>query len=218
MSVENKETQGNVATKACKYAVAICYDDKMMGTFIKFYNRVKHPRATVFLTSIGFMMFLLPFFNEDIALPGVVICYGLGPILFFLGLFRDKLSVQMMKRDPNLKYKEELVYRFGNTGIEVQKSEGIERLGNYKKIFRLFEDEKTYYVNINEDDLIVLPKTNFVEGDPDTFKDFILDKSGAKFIWKPAQLKNKIRWYMTQKKLEREEMWAERGKNKKEKK
>ena len=92
MSVENKETQGSAAAKTCKYAVAICYDDKMMGTFIKFYNRVKHPRATVFLVSVGVMLFLLPFFNKDIALPGVIICYVLGPIMFLLGLFRDKLS------------------------------------------------------------------------------------------------------------------------------
>lgn len=201
-----------------KYAVSICYDDKMMGAFIKFYNRVRHPRATFFLVSVGAMLFLLPFFNEGIALVGEIICYVVGPLLFLLGLFRDKLSVLMMKKDPEFKYKEELTYRFGNTGVEADKSEGTVRLGNYKKIFRLFEDEKHFYVNINEDDLLVLPKANFVEGDPDTFKDFILDKSGAKFIWKPVQPKNRIRWYMTQKKLQREEMWAAREKNKKDKK
>ena len=215
MSVETNEAQKAVAAKTSKYTVAICYDDKMMETFIRFYNRVKHPRATVFLTSIGGMLFLLPFFNEGIALPGKIICYVLGPVLLLFGLFRDKLSVQMMKKDSNFKYKEELVYRFGNTSVEVDRSEGTERMGNYKKIFRLFEDEKNFYVNINEDDLLVLPKANFVEGDPDSFN---LDKSGARFIWKPAQLKNKARWFMTQKKLQREEMWAAREKNKKDKK
>lgn len=214
MGVANSET---TVTKASKYAVAICYDDKIMETFIRFYNRVRHPRATFFLVSVGGMLFLLPFFNEAIALPGKIICYVMGPILLLLGSFRDKLSVHMMKQDPNFKYKEELVYRFGNTGVEVDRSEGTERLGNYKKIFRLFEDEKNFYMNINEEDLVVLPKNAFVEGDPDTFKEFILDKSGAKFVWKPVQIKNKVRWYMTQKKLQREEMWEER-KGKKDKK
>jgi hypothetical protein len=36
-------------------------------------------------------------------------------------------------------------------------------------------------------------------------------------VWKPVQIKNKVRWYMTQKKLQREEMWEER-KSKKDKK
>ena len=207
MEIENKD----------RYRVHIKYSKEILTTFVKFYNSVKHPRATIFMFSVGIMLFALPFVNHDIKLPGQIVCYVVGPIMFLLSLFRHNISVLMMKESDGMKVDEDIIYHFSNTGLTVEKSAGTEHMGNYKKIFRLFEDEKNFYMNINEEDLVVLPKNAFVEGDPDTFKEFILDKSGAKFVWKPVQIKNKVRWYMTQKKLQREEMWEER-KGKKDKK
>ena len=212
MGTENQEIQN---VKKSKYVVGIRYDDKIMGTFVSFYNRVRNPRATVYLVMIGALMTALPLVNHDIALPGVVVCYVVGPILFLLGAFRDRISVHMMKKDPNLNYNEELTYRFGNTGVEVEKSGKTEYLGNYKKIFRMFEDEKHFYVNINEDDLLVLPKANFVEGDEATFREFILDKSRARFVWKPVRLDNKLKWAITRRRLARQEEQENENKDKK---
>ena len=50
--------------------------------------------------------------------------------------------------------------------------------------------ENAIYLGMNNDDLIVLQKANFTTGEASLFKDFILEKSGAKYIWKPAKFVN----------------------------
>ena len=77
--------------------------------------------------------------------------------------------------------------------MQVEESGEVSRLGNYKKIYCVWEDEKNFFLGMNEDDLVVLPKKDFTTGDAATFRDFILDKSRAEFRWKPAELKNVIR-------------------------
>ncbi|MGN1267797.1 MAG: YcxB family protein [Dorea sp.] len=198
MGNDNIDVQESSNVKKSKYVVDIRYDKKTLSAFVKFLHRVKHPRATISFVIIGAMMFALPFVNHEIALPGVIICLIFGPILLLLGLFRDKITIQMMKKDSEFIYNEEISYRFGNTGVEVVRNGKTENMGNYKKIFRLWEDEKYFYVNMNEDDLLVLPKDQFTVGDAQTFREFILDKSRAEFKWKPARIDNQIKWRMAQ--------------------
>jgi len=67
-------------------------------------------------------------------------------------------------------------------------------MGNYKKVYRIWENEYTFFVGMNEDDLIVLPKDRFEEGDVETFRDFIIEKSHCIYTWKPVKLLNSIKW------------------------
>ena len=97
--------------------------------------------------------------------------------------------------------------------MKTDKNGELEKLGSYSKIYRLWEDEKVFYVGINEDDLVVLPKENFEIGDVSTFRDFILEKSGAIYTWKPRRMDNVIKHTMTSFKWrmqkQREEMKSE---------
>jgi len=144
--------------------------------------------------SVGLMLFWLPFVNHDIKLPGQIVCYVMGPILFLLSLFRHNISVLMMKESDGMKVGEDIIYHFSNTGLVVEKSAGIEHMGNYKKIYRIWENEYTFFIGMNEDDLIVLPKDRFEEGDVETFRDFIIEKSHCIYTWKPVKLLNSIKW------------------------
>ena len=222
MEIENKELQESVETevgKKDKYTVHIKYSKEILKTFAKFYNSVKHPRATMFMVSVGVMLFALPFVNHDIKLPGQIICYVMGPILFLLGLFRQNISVLMMKDSDGMKLDDDIVYRFGNTGVQVEKAGKTEHMGNYKKIYRIWEDEKTFFVGMNEEDLIVLPKTAFEDGDPDTFREFILEKSRCIFTWHPRRLDHIIKWRWIQIRTRKnQEAFEEAEKAKKEKK
>lgn len=184
MELENKD----------RYRVHIKYDKEILTTFVKFYNSVKHPRATLFMFTMGIMLFFLPFVNHDIKLPGQIVCYVMGPILFLLSLFRQNISVMMMKDTDDMKIGEDIVYHFSNTGLMVEKSAGTEHMGNYKKIYRIWENEYTFFVGMGEDDLIVLPKDKFEEGDVETFRDFIIEKSHCIYTWKPVKLLNSIKW------------------------
>lgn len=214
LEMENIELQESNEPKKGKYIVPIKRDEKMMKTFVKFSNRVRHPRTTVYMITVGAMLIALPIVNKEIALPGVIICYVMGALMVLMGVFRHYIGVYMLKSNPQTKVNEELTYIFGNTDIKTNKDGQLEKLGSYSKIYRLWEDEKHFYIGINEDDLVVLPKTAFTTGDVGTFRDFVLDKSGAIYTWQPTRIDNVIKHNIAQfkwrMKVQREEMEQEK--------
>ena len=176
-----------------KYIVRIKRDTKMLKTFIKFTNKVRHPRVTVYMITMGAMLVALPFVNKDIATVGVVISYVMGTLLLAMGFFRHYISVYMMRSNPETKADEEFTYLFDSSGIDGENGGETEHLGNYRQIYRMWEDEKNFYIGINEDDLIVLPKDDFEAGEKDTFGAFIIEKSRAIYTWQPTRIDNVIK-------------------------
>lgn len=201
----------------CKYKVKIRRDTEMMKTFVKFSNRVKHPKVTLYMLTIGVLLLILPFTNKGIKMPGVIISLVMGVLLVGMALFRHNISVQMMKSNPEVKENEELTYMFGNTGVKVKREDKIEHMGSYHKIYRVWEDEKNFYVGMNEDDLLILPRVDFCEGDVSTFRDFILDKSRADYRWQPTGFVNicKQKWMQMQMKMMENQAEDEEGSKKK---
>ena len=192
-ALEQEARQESVDRKRSKYVVPLVRDEKLLRMFVKFSNSVSHPRATGYMVLVGGSMFALPFMNREIALPGVIICLVMGPLLFLMGIFRHEIGVYMLKSNPQTNLGEEITYFFGNTGVKVEKDGVLEHVGSYKKIYRLWEDEKVFYIGIGEDDLLVLPKANFEKGDVSEFRDFVLEKSRCVYTWKPARIDNVIK-------------------------
>lgn len=190
---EQEAVKESVDRQKSKFVVPLVRDEKLLKMFVKFSNSVGHPRATGYMVLVGGSMFILPFVNHEIALPGVIICHVMGALLFLMGIFRHEIGVYMLKSNPETKLGEELTYLFGNTGVKVEKDGVLEHVGSYKKIYRLWEDEKVFYIGIGEDDLLVLPKANFEKGDVSEFRDFVLEKSRCVYTWKPARIDNVIK-------------------------
>lgn len=187
------ELQEGSDLKKGKYIASVKRDEKLLKTFVKFSNQVRHPRTTVYMITVGAMLIALPIANKEIALPGVIICYIMGTLMVLMGMFRHYIGVYMLKSNPETKLDEEITYIFGNTDIKTDKAGALEKLGSYAKIYRLWEEEKVFYIGMNEDDLIVLPKENFKVGDVAMFRDFILEKSGAIYTWQPKRIDNVIK-------------------------
>ena len=173
-----------------RYVVYTKRDTELMKTFIRFDNRVRHPRMGVNMGLVGVLLLLVPVILKDTGTTGKIIAVCVGALLLSIALFRVHISVNMMKGNPEVKENEESTYLFGNSGIWAQRIDGIEDMGYYKTVYHLWEDEDNYYVGLDNDDLLILPKANFKEGDSESFRDFLLDKSGAKYTWKPAKLLN----------------------------
>lgn len=173
-----------------RYVVYTKRDTELMKTFIRFDNRVRHPRMGVNMGLVGELLLLVPVILKDTGTTGKIIAVCVGALLLSIALFRVHISVNMMKGNPEVKENEEITYLFGNSGIWAQRIDGIEDMGYYKTVYHLWEDEDNYYVGLDNDDLLILPKANFKEGDSESFRDFLLDKSGAKYTWKPAKLLN----------------------------
>lgn len=202
MENDNLEQQP-VDPRKNRYVVYTRRDVAMMKTFIRFSNRVRHPRAGMNMFILGALLIALPIANKGIAMTGAIISYVMGALLLGIALFRTSISVMMMKNNPELHENEELIYQFGNSGIRVERNGKVENMGFYKTVYRVWEDEKHFYIGLDSEDLLVLPKMNFTEGDPATFRDFILEKSGAEFRWKPTQPVNivKDKWMKLQMKM-----------------
>lgn len=202
-----------------RYVVYTKRDTELMKTFIRFDNRVRHPRMGVNMGLVGVLLLLVPVILKDTGTTGKIIAVCVGALLLSIALFRVHISVNMMKGNPEVKENEEITYLFGNSGIRAQRIDGIEDMGYYKTVYHLWEDEGNYYVGLDNDDLLILPKANFVEGDTKVFREFLLEKSGAKYTWKPAKLgniwKNKI-YQIRHKMVEEEDDSLKREKTKKE--
>lgn len=211
--MENVKLQENSDFRKGKYVVPVKRDEKLLKTFVKFSNQTRHPRTTVYLVTVGAMLIALPIANKDIALAGVIICYVMGALMVLMGVFRHHIGVYMLKSNPQTKLDEELTYIFGNTDVKTERNGELEKLGSYASIYRLWEDEKFFYIGINEDDLVVLPKTNFEVGDVSAFRDYILEKSGATFTWQPKRvdnvIKNNIAQFKRRMQKQKEEMKSE---------
>lgn len=195
MNIESKELQEAQNSVKGKYVASVVRNEKLLKLFVKFYNKVRHPRVTLFMTSVGVMLTALPIANKEIALAGVIICYIMGPIMALLGLFRHVIGVEMLKSNPETQMGEELTYIFGNTDIKICKNDKLEKFSSYANVYRLWESEKIFYIGANEDDLVVLPKESFETGDVTAFPDFLIEKSGCIYTWQPTRIDNVIKNY-----------------------
>ena len=173
-----------------EYIVNIRRDTGMMKTFIKFSNRVHHPRVSLHLFLIGAALLGMPIAAGGGKPAGIAICVAGGGFLVFMSLFRHNIAVARMKKNPEIEENEELSYCFGKKGVQIIKNGERNNLGGYKKIYGIWEDEKHFYVGMNEEDLLILPKANFETGDKACFRDYLIEKSGADYSWKPANLIN----------------------------
>lgn len=178
----------------CKFSVKVRRDIGMMKTCIRFNNRVHHPRVSMHLFVIGVILFGMPITAGKGPVLRDAVCIILGSFFVFMSLFRHNIAAAGMKKSPEMELNEELSYHFGTKGVQVIKDGKAVNIGTYKNIFRLWEDERYFYIGMNEDDLLILPKKGFEIGSAEEFRDFILKKSNAGYSWKPTNIMNICKW------------------------
>lgn len=178
----------------CKFGVRVIRDMGMMKTCIRFNNRVHHPRVSMHLFVIGVVLLGMPAAAGKGPVLRDAACMILGSFFVFMSLFRQNIAAARMKKNTEIEWNEELFYLFGQKGVQVIKDGNTVNIGGYKNIFRLWEDERNYYVGMNEDDLLILPKAGFEIGSAEEFRDFVLEKSNAGYSWTPADIVNICKW------------------------
>ena len=77
-------------------------------------------------------------------------------------------------------------------------------VGSYNKVSCFYEDEYNFYLGVNNEDLFLLPRTCFIEGDVEAFASFITGKSGEEAEFLPVTLKN--RWMVYRRKAKEAEI------------
>ncbi len=176
-----------------KFRVKMKKDTKVLQDFILFTYRATGNRTIRgIVLSVG--LFMIAYFAiRDSGAVGYWIA-GLGILWLFFTLFRHKIALAKLKKaDVAYQNQTEIEYIFTGGSIYVYENGELEtNVGGYGHVSCLYEDEYNFYLGINNEDLFLLPRDRFVEGDPAEFVAFIEGKSSEKCEFLPVTLKN--RW------------------------
>lgn len=132
---------------------------------------------------------------------------AVGVLFLIMSLFLPQIAVWRLKKsDLAYRNQTELAYVFTNSSMYVYENGELEQnIGSYHQVSCFYGDEKNYYVGVNNEDLYLLPRKAFVEGDEEEFLDFIEKKSNEKYEFLPTTVKNKwIRYRVNAKQKEME--------------
>ena len=168
-------------------------DSQVLLDFITFNNRVNHPRVTMHSFIFGFLFLLIPCVSPGLPV-AVVVCVILGILFMGMAFFRQYIALARLKKiDEAYKDGQETTYLFDISGLKIYINGQFEKnAGGYRNIHSFWSDERNYYIGMNEDELYLIPKRAFAEGDEKEFQKFIETKSRVDCKWIPFTLKNKI--------------------------
>ena len=176
-----------------KFKIVMKKDMKILEDFIIFANKANNPtqQLKMAIIAIGFIGIGVIARNDSTAMAIGIGLFGI--LLLAYVLFRFKLAARKLaKVDEAYINQNELSYEFANSNIYIRKDGELERnVGSYTHVTCLYSDEYNYYVGINNEDLLLLPRHCFVEGNEEEFMAFVEEKSNEQSEFLPRTLKNK---------------------------
>lgn len=207
-----------------KFKVVMKKDSEVLKDFISFTYRAKGASGRFKLRAFAIGLVAIGYLaakGGNTTQGAVIGTVGIALLVF--SLFLPQIAVWRLKRaDLAYKNQTELTYAFTNGNIHVyENGELSQNVGGYSSVSCFYGDEKNYYVGVNNEDLYLLPKKAFVEGNVEEFQEFIERKSNEKFEFLPGTVKNKWLVYrnnMKQKEIEYDTKAAEKRAEAREKK
>lgn len=193
----------------------------VLRAFIKFSNGINHGNVTFRLCLLGicFGLIGLAFKGER----SMYICFVIAAVIILFALFRTRISfMKLSKSDPNYQNGTSIRFTFGHSEFEVENEEEkeVQHL-KYGEITGAFKDKEYYYLNVNNEELHILPMRDFTMGDAKAFESFIQGKIHKDLMPVNLSLKEKIQLIkMTQaaKKVNEDREWEEWKANRKKRK
>jgi len=172
--------------KSVLYRVETKRDAKMIKDFVLFTYRQRFPKVTRNFLIVGLLSLVFIYGGKIRAVQ--IICLFIGVFCILMAFFRHHIPIfNMKRRDPDFLEQNTLSYEFTSTGFTgYRNDEPYIKVNDYHKIHHVYHDEEYYYIGFNEQDLIILPKKKFTDGDPVEFEQFIQRKSGIEPSWVPV--------------------------------
>ncbi len=187
-----------------KFKVVMRRDDEAMKDFLSFRYRAQGQanRAKLYIFAIG--MLAIGYFaakGGNVTMGNIIAVVGI--LMVLSGFVLPKVALARLKKmDEAYQAKKEFTYVFARGSMYVYENDELsQNIGSYRQVSCFYEDEKNFYVGINNDDLYVLPRVGFVEGDSSEFVEFIQDVSDEKCIYLPATLKNRWKKFRADQKI-----------------
>ena len=159
------------------YEVKTKHTQKVLEDFITFTYKIKYPRVTMNLVILS--MCFLAFAYVVRGGTGMYVFAVLAAVVFLFAMLRKKIGVSKLKKvDVNYQKQSEIHLIFGESEFIVENPDMDQNDHvKYGEISYIYGDDVYYYISINNEDLQMLPKTDFTLGDQAAFYDFIMDKT-----------------------------------------
>ena len=169
-----------------KFRIETKRDAKMIKDFILFTYRQRFPKVTRNFLIVGLLSLVFIYGGKIRAVQ--IICFFIGIFCLFMAFFRHLIPISRMKRtDTDYIEQNLLAYDFAGNGIKCYRNDEIYlQCKDYHKVHHVCHDEEYFFIGLNEQDLIILPKAGFTVGDPVDFEDYISHKTGVELEWIPA--------------------------------
>lgn len=174
------------------YEVKTGHTKAVLMAFAKFYNDIgKNSTKLMFRYGIAAVFFLM--LPRALKLSGYypAICWGIGILIIILAFARTYLTYfGLLGRDIYYKYGIKIHMSFGHSGFIVEDNE--KNSYKYHLIKDMYADSEMYYLHMEEGDLFIIPKADFVMGSPEKFYDFMQQNTGKEFKEVHVSLKQKL--------------------------
>lgn len=165
------------------YEVKTKHTKETLRDFLIFRERARNTNINFRFGMLTICCLTLAFIGrEEPVLIGISL--GLAVLLGGFALIRRPLGVhQLAKADVAYQKQSELHFVFGESEFRLTDgTTGETSHIKYGEVTLMYSDEKYYYINVNNDDLHMLPKSDFVLGNAEAFYDFFMNKTGKDFL------------------------------------
>lgn len=171
------------------YEVQTKHTKEMMKAFAKLNTEMSGSKPVIKIAIFAAVFFMLP---RALRAPGFVyvICWGVGILALALIAARWRVMYLGLLLQ-NSYYKEgiPITMQFGNSKFEVRERENS--TCRYSEIKKLYIDKDHFFFHMEDASLFVIPKSDFVKGDAEAFREFMQRNTGKEFEAVNLNLKQK---------------------------
>lgn len=173
------------------YEVRTKHTKQVLKDFIIFREAIRNIHINFRLIVLGICGITLAYIGKDISKFSYV-CLGFAALMFLFALVRRSWGVlKLGAADKLYQRQDELQLVFGEKEFHVNNLGTNEELHiRYGEVEYMYADDTYYYISVNNEDLYMLPKADFVMGTAESFYNFMMGKTKKEF--RPV----KISWKM----------------------
>ncbi len=176
------------------YKIATTHTKQVLKDFIKFTYKIKNPQTGIKLYTLAGCFFVLAASFRD-HITEMSICAAIGGVIFLFSLFRHKIAYyKLSKRDLNFVEQSEIIFGFGMGEFTIStKGEPTLEKYKYSEITNYYKDKRNYYIWVNNEELHVLPLSDFRTGAVGEFSVFLKGRTKKEVSELKVPLKEQVK-------------------------
>lgn len=172
------------------YEAVTKHTKETLKAFLRFKEQVggKHPGRQLLIIAV--CSIILRFFARTPRLS--LIFTVIGIVMLLLALIQRPLSVYNLgKTDPYYQSHADIRFVFGEREFRILRQEEEIKV-QYGEIAYIYADETYFYLSVNNNDLHIIGKNDFVQGEAEGFYEFLSHKTGKTIV--PVRLSWAMKW------------------------